>query len=55
MEDMDAVAFALMRGEKECAEIIALWNANGDEDAAKIALNNADQIAEENAYRKKRS
>lgn len=49
MKDMDAVAFALMRGEKECAEIIALWNANGDEDVANVALQKADQIAEENA------
>lgn len=49
MKNMDAVAFALMRGEKECANIIALWNAGGDAEAAKIALNKAERIAEENA------
>lgn len=49
MRGMDAVAFALMRGEKECAEIIALWNASGDKEKAKVAMIKADQIAEENA------
>lgn len=49
MKDMDAVAFALMRGEKECAEAIALWNANGDEEIAKAALVEANRIAELNA------
>jgi hypothetical protein len=45
MQDMDATAFALMRGEHECARVIALWNANGDGEAAAAALIAADQIA----------
>lgn len=49
MKSMDAVAFALMRGEVECARIIALWNADGDEGIAKAALAEADRIAEANA------
>jgi uncharacterized protein len=53
MRNMDAVAFALMRGEKECAHIIALWNAKGDEAAAQSALREADEIAEDNAYGRK--
>jgi len=52
MKNMDAVAFALMRGEAECARVIALWNAKGDELAAEKALREADHVAEENAYRK---
>ncbi|HKY22528.1 MAG TPA: ankyrin repeat domain-containing protein [Vicinamibacterales bacterium] len=54
MTDMDAVAFALMRGERECAQIIALWNAKGAERAAETALRAADQIAEVNAYGRRR-
>jgi uncharacterized protein len=49
MKDMDAVAFALMRGETECARIIAQWNAHGDEGVAGTALAEADKIAEKNA------
>jgi ankyrin repeat protein len=49
MKRMDAIAFALMRGEAECARIIALWNADGDEGVAGAALAEADQVAEENA------
>lgn len=49
MKDMYAVAFALMRGETECARIIALWNTDGDEEAADAALAEADKIAEKNA------
>lgn len=49
MKDMDAVAFALMRGEAECARIIALWNADGNEGMAEAALAEADKIAEKNA------
>lgn len=30
MTDMDAVAFALMRGEAECAKFIAAHNLNGN-------------------------
>ena len=50
MKDMDAVAFALMRGEQECARIIALWNAKGDEQIATAKLAEADEIAERNAH-----
>lgn len=49
MKNMDAVAFAVMRGEKECALLIAIWNANGDEAIAQKALKEADLIAKENA------
>ncbi|MBQ0929752.1 ankyrin repeat domain-containing protein [Ideonella alba] len=51
MKNMDAVAFALMRGEAECARVVALWNAKGDEIAAKQALEEGSHIAKENAYR----
>jgi hypothetical protein len=54
MDDMDAVAFALMRGERECAEIIARWIAKGDEAAATKALTEADEIAHRNAYAERR-
>jgi hypothetical protein len=50
MTNMDAVAFALMRGEAECARMIAMWNARGDESAAEIALKEADKIANINAH-----
>jgi hypothetical protein len=50
MRDMDAVAFALMQGEAECARIIAVWNARGDELVAQKALREADRIAEQNAH-----
>lgn len=49
MTDMDAVAFSLMRGEKECAEIIALWNSGGNREVAKAMLGKADFIADKNA------
>lgn len=52
MTDMDAIAFAWMQGERECARIIALWNAQGNEVAAQMALREAGRIAEDNAYRK---
>ncbi|MFN3608268.1 MAG: ankyrin repeat domain-containing protein [Hyphomonas sp.] len=48
MSDMDAVAFALMQGERECAEIIARWNAAGDEVEVKRILIEADKVAERN-------
>lgn len=38
-----------MRGEQECANIIAIWNANGDEEMAKEIMAEADILAEENA------
>lgn len=46
MKDMDAVAFALMQGEQECAEMIALWNSSGDRKASAKALGEAAVIAE---------
>jgi ankyrin repeat protein len=49
MKDMDAVAFALMRGEREIAELVASWNAGGDPDKMREALERADQVADENA------
>ena len=49
MKDMDAVAFALLRGEQESAEVIARWNAGGDEAATLVALQEADKTAENNA------
>lgn len=45
MKNMDALAFARMQGEMECARMIALWNANGDEALAKEALVEAERIA----------
>ncbi|MCP4467660.1 MAG: ankyrin repeat domain-containing protein [Halieaceae bacterium] len=50
MKSMDATAFALMRGEQECALAIALWNTNGNEEAAKLELSRAHEVAEKNAY-----
>jgi len=49
MREMDAVAFALMRGEVDSAGKIALWNASGDEGCAKKLLEEADKIAAMNA------
>jgi ankyrin repeat protein len=49
MADMDAVAFAMMRGEQECAELIALRNTKGDEPAARRAIAEADAVAMRNA------
>lgn len=45
MKNMDALAFARMWGKMECARMIALWNANGDEALAKEALVEAERIA----------
>jgi uncharacterized protein len=45
MKNMDALAFARMQGEMECARMIALWNANGNEALAKEALVEAERIA----------
>lgn len=50
MHDMDATAFALMRGERECAEILALWMAAGDETLANRATAEADRTAHRNAF-----
>lgn len=52
MQNMDAIAFALMRGEKECARIIASWAAGNEEIKFKTILAEADEIAELNAYKK---
>lgn len=48
MKDMDAVAFAMMQGEREIAHMIALWNAKGDEDAARLAMERGLFIAHRN-------
>lgn len=49
MKDMDAVAFAIMRGEREIAKIIASWNADGNEEDMIVYINEAEIIAEKNA------
>ena len=51
MKNMDAVAFAMMQGEVECAHIIALWNAGGDEAAAQAAMRDGDHIASLNVVK----
>ncbi|MFC3121520.1 ankyrin repeat domain-containing protein [Agaribacter flavus] len=51
MKNMDAIAFALMRGEEQCAQAVALWNADGNDDLASKLLNRASEIADENAYK----
>lgn len=48
MKNMDALAFAMMMGAFEVAQIIASWNANGDEEKAKALMVEADAIAEAN-------
>lgn len=53
MENMDAISFALMRGENECAKIIASWLTGGNEIKVKLLLKEADDIAANNAYGKK--
>ncbi|HLD67512.1 MAG TPA: ankyrin repeat domain-containing protein [Pseudomonas sp.] len=53
MKNMDATAFALMYGEKECAETIARWNAKGNKAKTAALLKEADAIAEHNAYGKR--
>lgn len=49
MRDMDAVAFALMRGEQECANLIALWNADGNKETALTVMEKARITAAQNA------
>jgi len=44
-EQMDAVAFAMMRGEREIAHMIALRNSHGDEAAAQAAMAEGRRIA----------
>jgi uncharacterized protein len=46
MTDMDATAFALFRGEKEIARVIAIHNAGGDPTKAKLLLEDAQKIAD---------
>jgi hypothetical protein len=46
MENMDATAFALMRGETEIARLVALHNAGGDETRAQSLLAEAKAIAD---------
>jgi uncharacterized protein len=48
MENMDATAFAMERGEIEMANMIALHNAGGDAEKAKALVEEADRIAKEN-------
>ncbi len=48
MKNMDAVAFAMMMGARELARMIALWNANGDEQAAQVAMDQGLFIAHQN-------
>jgi uncharacterized protein len=48
MENMDATAFAMERGELEMANMIALHNAGGDAEKAKALVEEADRIAKEN-------
>lgn len=50
MKDMDALAFALMRGERECAEVIARWMVGDDDDAMTEVLAKANEIADGNAH-----
>lgn len=49
MTNMDAVAFALMQGERECANLIALCAANNDEEAAQTLLSEGMSTATQNA------
>jgi len=44
-EPMDAIAFAMMRGEREIAHMIALRNSNGDEAVAQAAMAEGLRIA----------
>ncbi|WP_313517124.1 ankyrin repeat domain-containing protein [Pseudomonas sp.] len=53
MTNMDALAFALMRGEQKRAEIIAQWNAKNDRVKANALLEEAKSIAENNAFGRK--
>ena len=50
-KEMDAVAFAMMRGERELARMIALRNAGGDETAAERAMAEGLRVAYRNTRR----
>ncbi|MEQ1552251.1 ankyrin repeat domain-containing protein [Sphingorhabdus sp.] len=45
-EDLDAVAFAVLRGESEIAHLVALWNSGGNEAQAQAAIAEGLRIAE---------
>ncbi|MGH6613396.1 ankyrin repeat domain-containing protein [Sphingomonas sp.] len=45
MKNMDAIAFALERGETSIAEEIAFWNSDGNEPAAKALLHQGREVA----------
>lgn len=47
-KEMDAVAFAMLQGEREIARLIALHNSAGDESAADAALADGLGIADAN-------
>lgn len=51
MENMDALAFAIMRGCSDGANLIANHIANGDVSIAENLLLSAREIAEKNAYK----
>ncbi len=48
MRNMDAIAFALERGQMSIAREIALWNSDGDEAEANALLENGQEIANSN-------
>ncbi|WP_395782003.1 ankyrin repeat domain-containing protein [Aquidulcibacter sp.] len=48
MKNMDAIAFALERGERLIAREIALWNSNGDVAKANAILEIGQEIAKSN-------
>lgn len=48
MKNMDAVAFAMMQGEREIARMIALHNSGGDEAGAEAAMAEGLRIAHDN-------
>lgn len=49
MQNMDAVAFAMMMGPRDIARMIARRNADGDEAAAEVAMAEGLRIADLNA------
>lgn len=53
MTKMDALAFAVMRGQIDSAKIIANWNSDSNEIIAAELLEKAEQIAKINAYKSK--
>lgn len=53
-DNMDALAFALMRGEAECANLIADHLAVGDAAARVGLVRHADEVAHRNAHGRRR-